>query len=99
GTNTSGVTTCAQWFERQRFELVGERVLLGLLGDERAGDDYRQMADQGALTPQDGAPPGCLYFAQTRHTICGGFASYWQSHGLVDGGSLMLFGYPLSQEF
>jgi hypothetical protein len=98
-TNSSGFTVCTQWFERQRFELHNGQVLLGLLGSERGREDFRQMADQGALAPKGSAPAGCSFFKETGHTLCGGFKSYWQGHGLVNGGSLMLFGYPISEEF
>ena len=33
-TNSSGDTVLTQWFERARFELHGDQVLLGLLGNE-----------------------------------------------------------------
>jgi hypothetical protein len=74
-------------------------VLLGLLGSERAREDYQPMASQNAVAKRASAPAGCSFFAPTGHTLCGGFKSYWESHGLVNGGSLMLFGYPISEEF
>ena len=48
---------------------------------------------------------GCRYFAETKHSLCGAFAAYWQSHGLEFDGrrgttfneSLALFGMPLSE--
>ncbi len=37
-TNSSGDTVPTQWFERARFELHGDLVLLGLLGNELIGE-------------------------------------------------------------
>ena len=50
--------------------------------------------------------PGCLYFEQTRHTVCASFANAWKSNGLEFDGqsgksfeeSLALFGLPLTNE-
>lgn len=95
-----------QWFERERFEMhIGNAppydVLLGRLGDEvlrRQGRDWRAFP---AGVPRD----GCRFFAETGHSLCEPFLSYWQSHGLEFDGqsgksygeSLALFGYPLSE--
>lgn len=95
-----------QWFERERFERHPENrapydVLLGRLGDEalrQAGRDWRSFPP--------GAPrEGCLFFAETSHTLCEPFLSYWRNHGLEFDGrrgtsyaeSLALFGLPLSE--
>jgi hypothetical protein len=46
---------------------------------------------------------GCLFFAETGHSLCEPFLSYWRGHGLQDtrldayGRSLALFGFPLSE--
>ncbi|MFS8067931.1 MAG: hypothetical protein ACMG6S_16380 [Byssovorax sp.] len=98
-TNSSGFTVCTQWFERQRLELSNGSVLLGLLGSERSREDYQQISTQGAFATKTSAPAGCRLFPETKHTVCNGFKSYWEGHGLVSGGSLMLFGYPVSEEF
>jgi glucose/arabinose dehydrogenase len=95
-----------QWFERQRFELHPENappydVLLGRLGDEalrRAGRDWFGL-------PKGEPQPGCLFFAETQHSLCEPFLSYWQANGLEFDGragssydeSLALFGLPLSE--
>jgi hypothetical protein len=99
-----------QWFERTRFEYHPKHaapydVLLGRLGDER----LRQLEIDWRREPQADAPrTGCLWFEQTRHTVCdqtpdGGFKRYWEAHGLRDpllshfGRSLALFGLPLTE--
>lgn len=95
-----------QWFERNRMELHPEKpqpydVLLGRLGVEmleQQGFDWWQF-------PTGLDQPGCVYFAETRHSICGNFLNTWQAHGLeVDGSAgysmkdnLALFGYPVSE--
>jgi glucose/arabinose dehydrogenase len=95
-----------QWFERERFELHPENrapydVLLGRLGDEllrRQGRDWRGL-------PQGSPQPGCLFFEQTRHSLCQPFLSYWRANGLEFDGrrgksyeeSLALFGLPLTE--
>jgi hypothetical protein len=98
-----------QYFERARFEYHPDKtapydVLLGRLGDERLkqfGRDWSTFAKGKPTT-------GCLFFAQTGHSVCNqaagiGFLSYWQSHGLQDPSlnayqrSLALFGLPLSE--
>jgi hypothetical protein len=95
-----------QTFERNRMELHPEKprpydVLLGRLGVEmleQQGRDWWQFPmgfDQGE----------CLYFQQTRHSVCGTFLATWYAHGLeIDGkpgfstqDSLALFGYPISE--
>lgn len=95
-----------QYFERNRFELHPEsappyNVQLGRLGDDILklnGRDWFSFA-------KGGEQPGCRYFAETGHSLCGAFLEYWSSHGLeLDGRrgktaaeSLALFGMPLSE--
>lgn len=95
-----------QWFERNRMELHPEKprpydVLLGRLGVEMLelqGIDWWQF-------PTGSDQPGCVYFAETRHSVCGDFLDTWRAHGLeVDGNAgysmkdnLALFGYPVSE--
>ncbi len=101
-TNQSGYTSCTQWFERQRLELIGNTVYLGLVGRDRADEDYKQVVaggDSKWIGLDDPHKAGCKYFPETRHTLCGGFKSYWESHGLGQGGSLALFGFPITEEF
>lgn len=102
-------TFMVQTFERSRFELHPKGmapydVLLTRLGDERLKGQGRN-AD---TFPKGTQKPGCLFFAQTGHSVCNqegnvGFKNYWETHGLLDpklnpfGRSLALFGLPLSE--
>ncbi len=106
------MTYTTQWFERYRLELHPENtapytVMLGRIGEERLlqlGRDWR--AEPAATAPQ----PGCLWFAETQHTVCDqaaglGFKTFWEQHGLEFDGqpgssyaeSLALFGLPLTE--
>ncbi|NTW03142.1 MAG: hypothetical protein HGA19_17995 [Oscillochloris sp.] len=94
-----------QWFERIRFELHLENsppydVLLGRIGDDR----LHQQGKDWSTFPTSQPTPGCQYFTQTKHNVCGRFLDRWQSNGLeFDGNpskseseSLALLGLPLS---
>jgi hypothetical protein len=103
-----GKTYLVQLFERNRFELHPENarpydVLLGRLGDDllkRQGRDWNTF-------PKVGGPPepGCLFFGQTGHSICGSILRMYRANGLEFDGrggkseaeSLALFGLPLSE--
>jgi hypothetical protein len=102
-----GKTYLVQQFERNRFELHTENarpydVLLGRLGDDllkRQGRDWQTFPKVG------GGAPGCLFYPQTGHSICGAFLNTYRSNGLEFDGkkgkseaeSLALFGLPLSE--
>jgi heat shock protein HslJ len=91
--DTAGEVRLTQWFERNRFELHGDAVLLGRLGDDRLfqlGVDWRARPK---ATPQD----GCDYFQETGRNVCDqgaglGFKSYWTARG-----GLAFFGFPLTE--
>ncbi len=98
----------AQAFERARFEYHPENrapydVLLGRLGVEAL---QAQGRDWQAFDSVASAPAGCRYFAETKHSLCGAFAAYWQGHGLEFdrrrgssfAESLALFGMPISEQ-
>jgi hypothetical protein len=103
-----GKTYLVQLFERNRFELHPENarpydVLLGRLGDDllkRQGRDWNTF-------PKVGGPPqpGCLFYPQTGHSICGSILKMYRANGLEFDGkrgkseaeSLALFGLPLSE--
>jgi hypothetical protein len=102
-----------QYLERQRFEYHPEfagtpyETELGLLGSEIA-TTYGLLDSPPfvAVARNTASDPDCEYFAETQHTLCGNFRSYWHSHGLDFGDagnsyreSLALFGYPISQPF
>jgi subtilisin family serine protease len=99
--------TLSQQLERTRFELHPENappydVLLGRVGAEAL---EAQGRDWYSFPTVESAPEGCLYFAETQHSLCGAFLERWQSSGLEFDGqpgssyaeSLALFGLPLSE--
>src|SRR5262245_16905669 len=78
-----GQTFQAQWFERHRMELHPENqrpydVLLGRLGADSLADQDRDWRSFPASTPQ----PGCSFFRETSHNICGDFLAAWRANGL-----------------
>ncbi|GAB4196044.1 MAG: hypothetical protein OHK0022_13240 [Roseiflexaceae bacterium] len=99
-----GMTVQAQSFERNRLELHPQNsrpydVQIGRLGAD-------VLAEQGRnFPPQGSAPEGCRYFAETGHSLCEPFLSYWRANGLEFDGrrgaseaeNLALFGLPLSE--
>lgn len=100
----TGQTYLTQWFERNRFELHPENsapydVLLGRLGDDR----LRQLGSDWQTFGKGQQTAGCLWFAETGHSVCPPFRGYWETHGLRDPAlsayarSLALFGLPLSE--
>jgi hypothetical protein len=100
-----GKTLQVQWFERNRLELHPENarpydVLLGRLGADR-------LAQQGRdpfTFAKSGAQPGCRFFPETGHNVCGDILKAWHANGLEfdgkkgksEGENLALFGLPLS---
>lgn len=102
-TSAEGTFT-VQYFERNRFEAHPEKaapynVLLGRLSDvqlKRQGRDWFTF-------PKGQETAGCQFFAETGHSLCEPFLSYWKKNGLrdpglsPDGRSLALFGLPLSE--
>jgi hypothetical protein len=99
-----------QWFERNRLEHHPQNaepytILLGRLGEDR----LLQLGVSWQMLPRASGPKsGCLWFEQTRHTLCNqegsvGFKTYWETHGLRSPGlssyeqSLALFGLPLTE--
>lgn len=108
GENIEGQTLQVQDFERNRLELHPGNarpydVLLGRLGDEIL---RRQGRDWQSFGKVDSAPSGCLYFPETRQSLCEPFLSYWRSQGLEFDGrpgysiseNIALFGLPLSEQ-
>jgi hypothetical protein len=93
-----------QYFERNVLEYHPEKarpydVLLGRLGDTR----LTQLKRDWFSEPKGQQTPGCSWWGQTSHSICGDFKAYWESHGLNDpkldrtARSLQLFGLPLTE--
>lgn len=96
-----------QHFERNRLEIHPENerpydVLLGRLGADALIQSER---DWESFPMVDAARADCMYFEQTRHSLCEPFLTYWRSNGLeLDGNpgytvaeNLALFGLPLSE--
>jgi hypothetical protein len=94
-----------QWFERNRLELHPENarpydVLLGRLGADRLSQQGRDWYAFPKSEPQ----PGCRFFAETGHNICGAILASWRANGLEfdrrqgksEAENLALFGLPLS---
>lgn len=95
-----------QRFERNRLELHPENqrpydVLLGRLGVDRLAQQGRDWQAEFAPTS---AAPGCRFFAETNHNVCGDILAAWRASGLeidgkagkTEGENLALFGLPLS---
>lgn len=89
-----------QYFERARFEVpVGHddtnEVTLTRIGahfiSQLTPADLAQLPFAGVDKPSD---TSVRYFGQTRHTLRGGFLSFWEKNG-----ALQIFGYPMSEEF
>jgi hypothetical protein len=69
------------------------------LGDLSWSDASNGLPSCGEVTPFTWIPPfpdtpARRYFAETGHSLSGGFKSFWDRNG-----GLPVFGYPLSEEF
>ncbi|NOK82354.1 MAG: Serine protease, subtilisin family [Chloroflexi bacterium AL-W] len=95
----------AQSFERNRLELHSENappydVLLGRLGVVR----LEQQGRDWFAFPTSSEQPGCRFFPETGHNVCGDILAAWRANGLEFDGlagkseaeNLALFGLPLS---
>jgi hypothetical protein len=104
-TQIEGKPIQAQPFERNRLELHPENarpydVMLGRLGVDRLAAQGRDWFG----FPKSGDQPGCRFFPDTGHSVCGEILAAWRANGLeidgvrghTDGESLALFGLPLS---
>ncbi|HEU5016121.1 MAG TPA: hypothetical protein VFT66_26595 [Roseiflexaceae bacterium] len=84
-----------QYFERNRFEFHPENappydVLIGRFGAERLAASGRNQWTM----PHGAAQNGCLFFNETRHSLCGAFRAYWEQRG-----GLAIFGFPITEPF
>jgi DNA/RNA endonuclease G (NUC1) len=85
------LTLQVQWFERDRIEIQpAGLVTTGRLGVER----LEQLGTPWQPGPGAPAGSGCAAFAETGHTVCGPFLSYWQTQG-----GLERFGFPVTGAF
>jgi hypothetical protein len=73
---------------------------LGIMGEERLIQLGRIWQNEPRAQPQ----PGCRYFVETGHNLCGNFQTYWTSHGrefnqrgVTFEESLSLFGFPITE--
>ncbi|GAB4213381.1 MAG: hypothetical protein OHK0022_50450 [Roseiflexaceae bacterium] len=105
GQAIEGRVLQVQPFERNRLELHPENqppydVLLGRLGADRLAQQGRDPFTFPRSEPQ----PGCRFFVETGHNVCGDILAAWRANGLeldgrrgkTEGESLGLFGLPLS---
>ena len=101
-----GQTYTVQYFERHRLELHPNTPAPYNVQLSRLGDLTLQSQGRDWFTfPKGAQAPGCLFFEQTGHSLCGAFLNYWRSNGLEFDGragksqaeSLALFGQPLSE--
>lgn len=97
----------AMQFERFRVEYHENEpegsqyfMQLGIMGEERLIQLGRIWQNEPRAQPQ----PGCHYFAETGHNLCGTFQTYWTSHGrefnqrgITFEESLSLFGFPITE--
>ena len=87
-------------FQARRVLLLGIILLLGMLAPAPAFSAPRAAPAPAGVSPTDPLPapnpaaPGVRYFADTGHTLRGGFRDYWESR---NGG--VLLGLPLTEEF
>ena len=93
-----------QYFERNRFEFHPEQPAPFNVQLGRLGDTLLQRSGVAWQTLPKGLPVnGCQFFAETGHTVCEPFLSYWRGHGLQDakldtfGRALALFGLPITE--
>jgi hypothetical protein len=90
-----GWTGPTQWFQRDRLEDHGAQgVLAGRLGARLLELQGRPWQTAFSRISSTLVPASCLYFAETGHSLCEPFLSYWQQNG-----GLERFGYPITEPF
>lgn len=110
----AGKTIRTQYFERHRIEVhplaAPYTIQLGRVGAEelhaRYATDNLVGSEGTAAERTRGAQPGCTWFAETGHAVCGAVLTFWKTHGVsLDtrpgwsyAENLALWGYPLSPE-
>jgi hypothetical protein len=85
-----------QWFQRDRLEDHSNQGL-GVLAGRLGALQYESLT-VGLIVPRQdpvsGPAPGCRFFPETGHNMCGPFRAYWERNG-----GLVRFGYPMSEPF
>jgi hypothetical protein len=85
-----GRTIPVQWFERDRLEIqTNGSVTAGRLGAQLL--EQRGTPWQSFPKAQQ-APANCTYFAETGHSLCEPFLSYWRTNGGLD-----RFGFAITE--
>jgi hypothetical protein len=85
-----------QYLERMKFEYHPEAagtawaVMGELMGRVITVGRDTEPSFVSIADPHDAS---CNYYAETGHTLCRGFKSYWEQHG-----GLWMYGFPISQE-
>ena len=79
-----------QWFERDRIEVHANGIMAGRMGVRLL--ELQGRSWWGFPTFVGELPRGCVYFNETRHSLCEPFRSYWNSNG-----GLARFGHPISE--
>jgi Beta-1,4-xylanase len=93
----TGRPRIVQYFERNRFEHFPEfsgtiyEVQLGRLGDALL---RRQGVDWQSRPRLESAPPECLFFPESGHSICPPFRDAWEANG-----GLAIVGLPLTEPY
>jgi hypothetical protein len=80
-----------QWFQRDRLEVHADGVKAGRLGARILELQGRPWESFGRVSA---APQSCQWFAETGHSLCEPFLSYWRKNG-----GLERFGFPLTEPF
>jgi hypothetical protein len=87
-----GRTLQVQWFERDRLEIQADgQVTAGRLGARLLELEWRQWYAFPQVTAAQ-VPAGCQFFAETGHSMCEPFLSYWRNNG-----GLERFGFPITE--
>ncbi len=65
------------------------------------GEGHRMPKAPPAWAIERASPkPGCRYFPETGHNVCGAFLRYWETFGgPTDRDRILRFGYPLTEEY
>ncbi len=92
--DVEGRSLQVQWFERDRLEIqpAGE-VTAGRLGVRLLELEGRPWQTFAQVTAADVAA-NCTFFAETEHSMCNPFLSYWNEQG-----GLERFGLPVTEPF